>query len=151
MAKEELVLSPCFADCQNIGDSIKFSLGSEIFEIKAEPSTDTRYEITLLKQVNEDNNIVLFSTSFDLTPLEYNAAIASSLNDSEIFRDNIDGLMSQRVARDLFTYMLVSVSVKDFNERMKDRYIEEWKDYLFFLIHERMEGRSISLYQSLVL
>ena len=149
MGKEELLLPPCFADCQNLGDSIKFSLGSEVFEIRAEPSEHTEYEICLLKQASEgDGSEVLFNINIELTPEEYSVAVSSSINDRSIFMDNIDGLMSQRVARDLFTYFLLSVAVKSFNDRMNKIHFTEWGNYLKYLIHERMEGRSISVYNN---
>ena len=66
------------------------------------------------------------------------------MNDHSIFVHNIDGLMAIRVARDIFSYLLISLGNTGYNECMKERCTSEWCDYLHYLIKERMDGRAIS-------
>lgn len=135
-------------DCQYVGDAIKFSIGTEVFELRSEPSVNSTYEVVLSKNADDESKgrKQLFSVLFDLSSEEYRIAVSSSVNDRSIFVHNIDGLMSLRVARDIFSYLLVSLGNTEYNESMRDRCTTEWCDYLHYLIHERMDGLAISPY-----
>lgn len=148
MKSKEMPIS--MVDCQYIGDAIKFSIGREVFELKAEPSGppgDSQYEIVFSRFSDRESEekSPLFTIKYELTHEEYKAAINSSLNDRSVYVHNIDGLMSIRVAKDIFSYLMVSLGNTEFNEAMSAEYIEEWKNYLIYLIHERMDGRAIAL------
>ena len=137
-------------DCQYVGDAIKFSIGREVFELRSEPSGppgESHYEIVFSRYSDNEygKKTTLFSVKYELTPEEYKTAIDSSINDRSVFVHNIDGLMSIRVAKDLFSYLMISLGNTEFNEAMKMECINEWHNYLVYLIHERMDGRPIAL------
>ena len=142
------VIPGSVVDCQYVGDSIKFSLGQEVFEFRSEPSAGTSYEVVLRKCGSEESAPprILFRVLYDLSPEEYRIAVSSSVNDRSLFVHNIDGLMSLRVARDILSYLLVSLGNTEYNECMNERCTSEWGDYLHYLIGERMSGRPISQY-----
>ena len=137
------------ASCYRGGNNVEFYIGSECISISAEPGEKDCYEITIMRISDDHGEEVILSFQFLLTEEEFDAAWYHSLEDF-MFVDDIDSLVAKRVARDLFSFLLMSLGT-DSNSGgydMEYRYKKEWEDYFKYLLHERMEDRTIAEYHA---
>lgn len=137
---EEIV--SCFA----YTNSVHFSIGKQQFTIYSGTTDNQKYELIFYSYNTEepDDENVLFDYSFELTPEEWNAAIESTLEDW-MFTENVDSLIVKRVAKDIFSTLLVQLGT-GIEKNFEDRLRAEWKAYALYLIRERLAGRLIASY-----
>ena len=126
-------------------NGVKFSFLNDEFGIFAWPGEENEYEISFQKRY-EDGEEEIFALKFKLTDEEYDAAMDSSIEDW-MFVENVDGMVSKRVAKDIFSKMLKSLNKPLGYEKITRKYYKEWEEYAKYLIHERMEGRTIAPYE----
>ena len=100
-----------------------------------------------MRTSEESGEEVFFSFQFPLTAEEFDAAWYHSMEDF-MFVDDIDSLVVKRVTRDILTFFLMSLGKGYYDEwnDMDNSYKKEWEAYAKYLIHERMEGRTIAGY-----
>lgn len=135
------------ASCYRGSNEVEFYIGSECINIIAGPGEKDCYEITMMRTTDQNGEEVFFSYQFPLTKEEFDAAWYHSMEDF-MFVDEIDSLVAKRVARDLFSFLLMSLGTESNSggDDMDDRYMKEWESYCKYLLHERMEGRTIAAY-----
>lgn len=134
--KDNKPISLCWRGCCNF----EFSIGAEPLNIYAGPAEDNCYKISICRNCDEEDEIILFEYRFPLTEEDYDHAYWHSLHDFMIFDDAIDYMMAKRVAKDLFQFWLCSLDMEDYEENSMDsKYTKEWEAYYYQLLHERIE------------
>lgn len=145
--KEFIIGVDSIASISMGGNYLQLYLGSDSIEVCAGPGESNCYEITLMRTSEESGEEVFFSFQFPLTAEEFDAAWYHSMEDF-MFVDDIDSLVVKRVTRDILTFFLMSLGKGYYDEwnDMDNSYKKEWEAYAKYLIHERMEGRTIAGY-----
>lgn len=147
--EDNVIIEDFISSCYRGNNNVELYIGAECLSISAQPGEKNSYEVTVLRISEEHGEEVVLSFQFLLTKEEFDAAWEYSMEDF-MFVDNIDSLVAKRVARDLFTFLLMSLGTDSSSGgcEMEQRYIKEWEDYFKYLLHERMEGRTIADYHA---
>lgn len=140
------------ADCAHGGNNVEFMIGNQCMNIYAGPGEDLSFEIffiTYFRKTEDEaeDEYEVFNLEFPLAKDEFDAAIDSSMEDF-IFKENVDSLVAQRVAKDVFSSLLAGVLMGEGSISSDDKIVREWEAYAKYLIHERMAGRTIAEYES---
>ena len=146
MRKNKTVGEPFVGSYPGYGN-VEFYIGTQRMNIFAGPGEKNNFSIHILSYGGEDgcDETVVFDYTIALTDKEYAAAMDSTFEDG-IFVDNVDSLVAKRVAKDIFSTLLLTMGNPD-GEPLEDRHRVEWKCYALYLIHERMAGRPIASYE----
>lgn len=130
--------------CQWNGN-FDFHIGAECFRIYARVGDEYSYDITITREDEEDDEVeeyinVLFEHQFPLTEKEWEEACWHSLHDFMLFDDTLEELVCKRVAKDLFSFLMLALERgEEFEDTiMDDSYLKEWENYYKSLLHERM-------------
>ena len=126
---------------------IEFYIGSARFAISMEVAEDNQAEIYFIqyyKDGDEEVENVVFQHFVKLTKEEY-MTLMDNVYEGIEFKEDISSLVSKRIARDIFSFMLMNISNRSDGE-LDPFHLIEWENYLKYLIHEVMDGRLISEY-----
>lgn len=132
------------AICSCGGNNVTFYIVDDGYAIHAEPGELNSYEISIEK-VYDDGEETIFMYRFVLTEEEFKAALDSSYEDW-MFVEDVDSLVSKRAARDIFKHMIKATHKQYGHVEIDKELCEKWEKYAKYLIHERMEGRTIAAY-----
>ena len=130
-----IIRENCFAVYCEEDNGVMFYLGALCFGIHATPKTGRKYAITIFRMNEDIVDEEMLTIDFKLTKEEYATArrLFNSMPDSTT---PISVCVAKRVARDIFTFFLMSLNCEVGD--MEERYNKEWEDYTKELIHEHM-------------
>lgn len=152
MKEEEVIGFGSLCNISRGGNCVEIHIGNGSFWVYAQPGEKNEFWITVsLKEDDEEDSdgTVVFKHLVRLTDEEYNTALDSSFEDF-LFNDNVDSLVSQRVTKGLFGFIIRSLDKPRFygedSFTIPDKTIVSWERYTKDLIHKRMRGELISEY-----
>lgn len=154
----DLISDWTICDCSCQGNKVQLILAGQRFDIGAEIGERPNFELSILQCAEEDDEgcnfieRIVYQHDIKLSDEEYDAAQEFSYEDIE-FEARIDGLMSARMAKDIFKYCLTQIEKTLFYSNIlkgssldSTKYEKKWDKYFKYLLHERMEGRTIAPY-----
>ena len=135
-------IATCWHTARNCLD---FNIGKQVMFIQTGTAGKNKFNIVICSiGQDDDEEHVVFQHTIHLTPEEYDVAVLCCSEDW-MYVDSVPGLIAKRVAKDLFSTLLMNLGALTTDE-LDDRHRAEWKAYTLYLLHERMAGRPVSAY-----
>jgi len=121
-----------------------FNLGPAGIVFRAQTEKENKYTISC-RLILDDIKKELFSYSFDLTEEEFECADEKFSVEDILLSEDLDGLVAQRLAHDVFYYFLEQsgLPIKEFKEFNDEEFLALCKRDIHNLIQKRMKGEAL--------